>query len=364
MTYKTLLVGAGAHGFSAYAKDALPLQAKANRVEVIGVVEPDAKRREEALAALEVKSECGFEKFESALELNPDVVVVATPYFAHEEICVQAARAGCHLFIEKPVSDSLESCCRIQKAVEASGVKAAVNMSARFEVEKRALEEILKNGEAGSLEYLFGRMSWNHESKAKYRADKPYPCLNEGGVHVLEMLRAYAGGKPERVYHMAYRSPHTVFEGKPSSVVSVEMSSGVCFTLECSWTVSAGISTWRNEYIRADGERAAILLDHQKLYCLRGSEMSPSGLVREELADYSANRENLGTRFLFESFLDWLDGEIEEHPTSLEENMQLMALLFAAFESADCKQAIDVQDYLKAAWDKVDCDALPSVGVE
>lgn len=349
MSRKAILVGAGAHGMEAYAKSAFLEQAQAGRLEPVAVVEPDAERRAQALSALGLAAARGFGRIEGVWELEPDLVVVATPYFAHEEVCMAASEAGCDLFIEKPVSDSLESCCRIQEAVTKSGVRAAVNMSARFESEKRAFGEALASGAAGRVEYLFGRMSWDHGRNAKYRIDTPYPYLNEGGVHALDMLRGYAGGKPERVFHMAYRSPGSVFQGFASSVVSVEMDNGVCFVLEGSWTVQAGINTWRNEYIRADGDAGALLLDHQRLTRLSGSEMEPEGLRREELGDFSDSQTNRGTSYLFKAFLDWLDGKRQSHPTQLDDNMQLMALLFAAFESADRKQAVLVQNFLEDA---------------
>jgi len=46
-------------------------------------------------------------------------------------------------------------------------------------------------------------------------------------------------------------------------------------------------------------------------------------------------------------YCDWLSGEREDHPSRLEDNIQCVALLFAAVESAHTGQPINVQDFLK-----------------
>lgn len=345
---RTLLVGAGAHGLSTYAARVLPRLAAAGRLVPVGVVEPDPARRSQGLQVLGLPDSAGFSTLSDALRTRPDLVIVATPYFHHEAICSEAAAAGCHLFIEKPLSDSLESCYRIEQTVASAGVKAAVNMSGRFEIEKRALADALRRGLAGRVEYLFGRMRWNHEQRAKYRADKPYPFLNEGGVHAMDMLRAYAGGYPARVYHLAYRSASSVFTGCASSVLSVEMDNGVCWVLEGSWTGAADISPWRREYIRADGDEASLLLEDQKLWRWRDREPQAGTEARQLLADHSGQSQDHGTEYLLTRFLDWIRGRTNDHPTSLEHNLPLMDLLFAAFASADQKQAVDVREFAAA----------------
>ncbi|MBK1879743.1 Gfo/Idh/MocA family protein [Pelagicoccus mobilis] len=348
MIPKVVLIGAGAHGFMAYADDALPVLASEGLIKPVGVIEPDPERLRMALEAMGLDESDGYADLDDLEKIRPDIVIVASPFFAHEEACIKAAELGAHLFIEKPVSDSLESCVRVQAAIEAAGVKAAVNMSAQFETEKRAFAKVLKDRSPGELEYMFARLSWNGEARARYRADHPYPYLNEAGIHILDMLRRCAGGKPSHVYHMAYPSLGSAFSKCASSIVSVEMDNGVRFALEGSWTVQAGISTWRNEYIRADCSYGSLLLDHQKLQVLKGCETFPGGLQSELIGDYAPDKTNKGTLYLFRRFVDWVCSRVDCHPTNLNDNMQCMALLFAAFMSADQKQVVDVQALLRS----------------
>ena len=348
--FKILLAGAGAHGMATYARRLLPRLAAEGRLRCAGVVEPDSARRAEALGAMALEASAGFTEVEEALDaLRPDILVVASPYRFHEEACLAAASRGVHLFIEKPVAHDLPACCRIERAVREAGVNAAVNMSAAFEPEKLAFGRSLAEGRVGEVEYLFLRMAWEHSGAAKHRRDDPHPYLTEGGIHGLEMLLRYAGARPTRVYNMAWPSAHSVFSGLASNLVSFDCENGIRCALEGSWTVQAGINTWRDEYIRADGSEGALQLDCRQLEHLSGRRDHPEGLRREPIPYDDSRDETGGTAVLFRAFLDWLGGSAADHPTELSANLQTMALLFAARESAERGEAVDVQALLRRA---------------
>ena len=56
---------------------------------------------------------------------RPDVeaVIVATPNDSHVEPVVQAAQAGKHIFLEKPMALAVEDCDRMIEAIERGGVR-------------------------------------------------------------------------------------------------------------------------------------------------------------------------------------------------------------------------------------------------
>jgi predicted dehydrogenase len=342
---KLAIVGVGDHGFGTYIRQIIPRLRQEKRLEPVAVIDTVPQHRARAAEALGLCENQLFEETGAALEATrPDALIVATPYFAHEAVCRLAAERRVHLFIEKPVSDSLESSCAILKATRAAGVKAAVNMSARFEADKMQFGQLLAAGEIGRVEYVFGRMSWNHEGRAKYRAEAPHPYLMEGGVHALDMLRQYAGGKPRRVFNLTWPVDRGAFTGNASAVVSMEFDNGVRAVLEGSWNVSATTHFWRNEYIRADGSEAALRLDHRRIQRLQGHEYQKPGLAVHEI--FPSEPDRTSTLLLVTRFLEWIQGETREHPTDLDDNIQCMALLFAAMHSGDTGQAVDVQQLL------------------
>lgn len=99
-------------------------------VTVVGLAEPSARVAEEARGAtgLPVTSS----HVELLEKLDPDAVIVATPDFAHRQIAVDAADAGKHLLIEKPVATNLDDAHAIAAAVHRSGVRCLVGFENRW----------------------------------------------------------------------------------------------------------------------------------------------------------------------------------------------------------------------------------------
>ena len=70
---------------------------------------------------------------ESALARGYDLVVVANPTALHLPVALAAARAGCHLYIDKPVSHTLEGLDELAGEVERQGLKVQVGCQLRFD---------------------------------------------------------------------------------------------------------------------------------------------------------------------------------------------------------------------------------------
>jgi len=67
-----------------------------------------------------------------ALSHHPDAVVVANPTALHLDTAIPAIEAGCHLFLEKPISHSLRRVEQLQAAVAQSDSRVLVGFQFRF----------------------------------------------------------------------------------------------------------------------------------------------------------------------------------------------------------------------------------------
>src|SRR6185503_8448856 len=63
---------------------------------------------------------------------KPDAVIVANPPSMHLDIAIPAAEAGCHILLEKPVSNSLERLNTLQQAAQKSGSRTLVGFQFRY----------------------------------------------------------------------------------------------------------------------------------------------------------------------------------------------------------------------------------------
>jgi phthalate 4,5-cis-dihydrodiol dehydrogenase len=87
-----------------------------------------------------------------------NLVMVALPNFLHERATIEAASAGKHIFLEKPMADTLEECDRMLPAVERAGVHLLVAHSQRYFASTIRAREILQSGEIG--EPVFATDTW------------------------------------------------------------------------------------------------------------------------------------------------------------------------------------------------------------
>ncbi|HEX9910521.1 MAG TPA: inositol 2-dehydrogenase [Desulfatiglandales bacterium] len=83
-----------------------------------------------------------------------DAVVICSSTDTHAQIIMEAAKAGKHIFCEKPVDLSLERIDQALKAVAASGVKFQVGFNRRFDPSFRKAKELVAAGKIGSPHLL------------------------------------------------------------------------------------------------------------------------------------------------------------------------------------------------------------------
>jgi predicted dehydrogenase len=92
-----------------------------------------------------------FHELEAAVAERPDVVFVCNPSALHLAVALPAVEAGVHLFLEKPVSHTLDGVADLVAAVEARGVVAAVGCQLRFHPCLRRLRDLLAGGAVGRV---------------------------------------------------------------------------------------------------------------------------------------------------------------------------------------------------------------------
>jgi predicted dehydrogenase len=88
---------------------------------------------------------------ESALALKPKAVLVCNPTAFHMKVALLAARAGCHLFIEKPLSDTMEDIAELCAEVERRGLAVLVGFQFRFHPAIRQIRAWLQSSAIGEV---------------------------------------------------------------------------------------------------------------------------------------------------------------------------------------------------------------------
>ncbi len=123
------------------------------RVAAVADVEPD--RRGEAEDKLKCRAFASLAGLLQAAEV--DLVDICTPTYLHEELVLEAARAGRNIMCEKPMSLTVAACDRMIKAADRAGVAFMIGQVIRFWPEYQVIKEIIDSGKHGPVEWLSAR---------------------------------------------------------------------------------------------------------------------------------------------------------------------------------------------------------------
>lgn len=95
---------------------------------------------------------------DKALAWGADAAIISNPTALHLDVAIPAARAGCHLLLEKPVSHNLDKLDELQAAVAENNVRILVGFQFRHHPSLRQIAELLSAGELGQP--LSARAHW------------------------------------------------------------------------------------------------------------------------------------------------------------------------------------------------------------
>jgi UDP-N-acetylglucosamine 3-dehydrogenase len=127
-----------------------------------------------------------------------DLVTVVTHVGDHLEPTLAALLAGKHVFLEKPMADSVEACDRIVAAAKASDKAFMVGHVCRFDTVYALAKEEIAAGRLGKILSLHAK-----RNLAKWITPthlQKLSALFGDGVHDLDLMLWYTGARPVSVY--------------------------------------------------------------------------------------------------------------------------------------------------------------------
>jgi len=178
-------VRVGIVGFSNRARDTLiPCfldHSEAMNFEIVAVSDIWNRRREEGMAYLLKKTgkkipsarnnEEMYEKF------RPDAVIISTPDFQHALHTVQAVKAGCDAYVEKPFAETMADNRAALKAVKETGKIIQIGSQRRSGANYIAANEYIKSGKFGAITFV--EMTWNVNQPGRWRRPQLVNSIKE-----------------------------------------------------------------------------------------------------------------------------------------------------------------------------------------
>lgn len=218
-------------------------------------------RNPERLAAFSRDTDIAATKFDTVLaDSTIDAVVLALPNEQHFDFARRAAGAGKHVYIEKPIANTMADALAIAALEEECGVRIIVGHCARLLAGVRAIGAAVGAGQLGKVSQIEANFSndrglrltpqdWRWRSKGA-----PGGALSQIGVHQFDVLR-YLGGDIAAVSASTARHSPAGAEVEDQWFATVHFADGKLGSVVSSWT-SPGIFN-----VRVTGSDALMFYD-------------------------------------------------------------------------------------------------------
>lgn len=286
----------------------------------------------------DVEAELGvtvFADLDAAFAVKPAVVFICTPTSDHLDVAQRAADAGCHLFIEKPLSNTMDGVERLRATVAERRLVAMVASQWRFHPCVRALRDFVEAGTLGHIvsaevEYREYLPDWHPYED--YRTSYAARAVLGGGVVLAQIhdydLACWLFGVPRRV----------TATGGHLSDLEIDVEDTADALLEGGEAPVRVRQTFAarppGRTIRVTGDRCTALLD------LPGSRLTLSPPLAPELApaDYPRNRMFLDE---VEHFLECVERDIAPAVT-LDDGATALRVALAVKESMRTGRTVNI----------------------
>jgi predicted dehydrogenase len=279
-----------------------------------------------------------------------DLVCICTPSGTHAALGAQAALAGKHVVLEKPIDVTLEAADRVIAAARSAGVVLSVISQHRFDAGVAAVKEALQRGSLGKISLAEAR-AWWYRTQAYYDSDawRGTEALDGGallnqGVHLVDLL-LYLLGSAKAVFARTKRVAHDM-ECEDLALVSVEFASGAVGSLSVTTASYPGCP----ETLGVTGSSASVVLEAGSVVSWQTDEHSAYDLAPAagnprppSAALGSANLAVAAHRAQLQDVVDAVR-EGREPAVTGEDGRRALALVRAAYDSARSGRQVELKE--------------------
>jgi predicted dehydrogenase len=273
-----------------------------------------------------------------------DAVAVVTPDFAHREIIVEAARAGKHIIVEKPLATTHEDLDQISEAVTKASVKFMVDFHCRWSPPLVVARNDIEQGLLGEMVSAYLRLnntlfvplkmlSWSATSSILWFL----------GSHAIDTLRYLFQDEIVRVYSV---SRSGVLRAKGIDVPDIyqtilEFSNGVIATVENHWIMPDSSPQLNDFKVNILGSKGMFNMDltHNQLI----ERYLPNMSDRPDVIDGPLiHGSHVG--FVHESIRHFIDCVVDgkQPEVTLEDGVRVSKVILAIMESAKTREPVKV----------------------
>ena len=224
---------------------------KANNFDIVGVSDIWRLRREAALVQLKDKMGHDVKAYRNNDELyaskSVDAVIISTADFQHAQHGIEAVRAGCDAYIEKPFAETMEDNRAALKAVKETGKIVQIGSQRRSGTNYKAAASFVQNGKFGDITMV--ELTWNVNQPGRWRRTKDVELMKEEDTDWKRFLLNRPFEPFNARKHLEFRLFWPYSSGLPGQWMShqidtVHWFSGISHPRSC--VANGGIYKWKD----------------------------------------------------------------------------------------------------------------------
>jgi len=142
--------------------------------------------------------------YRDLLAVKPDAVFVMTPDFLHEEHALAALESAKAVYLEKPMTITIEGCDRVLAKAAETGARLFVGHNMRYMTIFIKMRELIMSGAIGEVKSAWCRHFVSYGGDAYFRdwhSERRYSTglLLQKGAHDIDMIHWLTGAYSKRV---------------------------------------------------------------------------------------------------------------------------------------------------------------------
>lgn len=312
-------------------------------IRIVGLVDvnPDAAR---ALAAeFDVQGAVIGSDLDAVLgETKPDILFDIVVPAARRDVVATALRHGCHVLSEKPMAASLEAGHELIRLAEEAGRLHAVVQNRRFITGVRRIRRLVESGALGEVTALHCDFFIGAHFGG-FREEMEHVLLLDMAIHTFDAARFIAGKTPLAVYCHEENPRGSWYAHGAAATAIFELSDGVTFTYRGSWCAEGANTSWESAW-RIIGTRGTLTwdgADDLQANAVVGSEGFLRELAPIEIPGPADPRQTHGHASVIADFVAAIRSGTKPE-TAGDDNINSLAMVFAAIESARTRQRVTI----------------------
>lgn len=329
-------------GLGARARSWVHVCRRTPGVELVGYVEPMEENRDAAKTQLEIPESQLFRTVAEALTgVKADFAVDVTPPAAHEAVATACFEAGLHVIQEKPLSDTWDAALRTVAASERCGRRYMISQNYRFGAVPRSTRPLVVDGRIGPVEQ--GSMgfykAWATRPGTHYTT-MSYPLIKDMGIHHFDLLRYVLGKEPVEVRGTTWNPSWGWHAGDASHVIEITFEGGLKVVHHAFGSSVGKQSPWNGD-LRLEGALGSLTWEEDHIF-LTGT-LTGEAPTREEVELLEVPP---GQDACLQEFVAALR-EGREPECGGRDNLQSLAIVFAAVKSAEEGRAVRIEELFR-----------------